>query len=296
MKVTTDVSPEAVQQNAQRMLYVEGKSGGLDPQVLRAVVEDLGWRVEGLGPSQDIRAVARAMHQSHPHYFFIIDRDHHSEAEVEQTWHDFPNTDKHNLLIWRRRELENYFLDAEFLGHSAYLRQDWDSARLAQRIVALVEARIYMDCANLVIAHVREDQKATWIKAFDKPNELATASAGRNALLALPQWQGRVAAVGTSVQTTELARRYDVLVGHALGGAERVETGRGQWLNLVAGKEVFHAIVNEACQVRPESGQVVQGAKARHLVARELLRRKVPDDFGDLKDLLRAVAGTGPTR
>lgn len=289
MRVSTGVSPQSVGQAAQRILYVEGTPNGLDPTVLSELVGELGWRVEALGPSHDLRAVARALHQTHPSYYFIIDRDHYSQQEVDQSWADFPNPDKHNLLIWRRRELENYFLDAEFLAQSSYLRQGWDQASLAERIRALVQTRIYMDCANLIIAALREEQKANWVKAFDNPAGLATAEAARTALLSRPEWQQRGQDVTNTTAPPKLAERFDQLVVEALGGAPSAEQGRGRWLDLVAGKEVFHAVANEAFLVKDaNTGRQIQGAPARKLLARQLLKANgvLPGDFVQVRNLL----------
>lgn len=291
MKATTGVAAGQVGQGAQHCLYVEGKHEvGLDPQVLGALTGRLGLRVKPLGPSHEIRAVATALQQDHAHYYFVVDRDHHSHQEVEDSWRDFLDPAKRNLLIWRRRELENYFIEPKWMARSAFLRSDWSEVRLAAAIQQLAAKRIYLDCANLVIARVREDQKATWVKHFkaqDLP-QLDSADAAREKLCALPAWTERQVRLGEVMGTQQLASAFDEQLAELLGGAAHPQYGCGNWLHMVAGKELFEAIANEAFQVVNGNRATLQGKEARNLLARERVNDAThrPSDFEELAELL----------
>lgn len=44
------------------------------------------------------------------HVLFVEGRDHHKHDFVEGCWKNFPDPDTDHLLVWRCREIENYFL------------------------------------------------------------------------------------------------------------------------------------------------------------------------------------------
>lgn len=291
MKATTGVAASQVGQGAQHCLYVEGKhADGLDPQVLGALTGPLGLRVEPLGPSHEVRAVARALQQSHAHYYFVVDRDHHTHQEVEASWRNFLDPAQRNLLIWRRRELENYFIEPQWMARSRFLRPGWTPERLAVRIQQLAAKRIYLDCANLVIARVREDQKASWVRLFhaqDLP-QLDSADAAREKLCELPAWTKRQVRLGEVMGTQQLAIAFDEQLAELLGGAAHPQYGCGNWLHMVAGKELFETIANEAFQVVKGNRDSLQGKEARNLLARERVNDAThrPSDFDELAELL----------
>ena len=56
------------------------------------------------------------MYPHHPTYYFLIDRDHHDIDFINRSWYNFPDPNTHNLLIWRKREIENYFLEPNWLN------------------------------------------------------------------------------------------------------------------------------------------------------------------------------------
>lgn len=114
MRVEDSVRPEQVRQSARHTLFVEGaRDDAFDPTVLKRLFGMI--TVKALGPSHHIRAAAEAMYAHHPEHYFIIDRDFHDDTDVERTWSRFPDPEFSNLLMWRRRELENYFIEPAYL-------------------------------------------------------------------------------------------------------------------------------------------------------------------------------------
>jgi hypothetical protein len=90
--------------------------------------------------------VAHALYQYHHDYYFLIDRDHHNDEEIEQYWEKFPDESTDNPLIWRRREIENYFLIPEYLilcsEHLCFLQEkSGSSSHLGNnvRLLLLIE-------------------------------------------------------------------------------------------------------------------------------------------------------------
>ncbi len=120
INVTTGIRAEEVRLQGQHVLFVEGRyRDAVDPNVLNALFS-FGLRIEPLGPSFWVRSVAEALHPHHPTHYFLIDRDHHKHDFVEDCWKNFPDRNTRNLLVWRRREIENYFLEPRYLSQSKY--------------------------------------------------------------------------------------------------------------------------------------------------------------------------------
>ena len=110
--VRAGVGADAVRFDARHVLFVEGGGAeAIDPTVLRALLGSL-LRIEPLGASFSVTSAAEALHPFHPDYYFLIDRDHHDDDFVERSWANFPDAGSQNLLVWRKREIENYFLDS----------------------------------------------------------------------------------------------------------------------------------------------------------------------------------------
>ncbi|MDA3787023.1 MAG: hypothetical protein PF503_00775 [Desulfobacula sp.] len=115
------IRAEEVRLQGQHVLFVEGKDrSSVDPKVLGELFGTDTIKIEPLGPSYSIKSVAQALYSYHPTYYFLIDRDHHDDDFVAQCWNHFPDPDKYNLLVWKRREIENYFLDPNYLFQSKY--------------------------------------------------------------------------------------------------------------------------------------------------------------------------------
>ncbi len=174
LTVSRGSRPEAVLQGAEHVLFVEGKGvNALDPKVLEALFGPRSsLRIEPLGASFSVKSVAEALHPHHPKYYFLIDRDHHDNDFINRCWNNFPNPDTYNLLIWRRREIENYFLESDYLIQSQYCRVEKDD--LEQQILQFANKRLFLDAANHVIISIREELKRNWIETFSNPDEFSS--------------------------------------------------------------------------------------------------------------------------
>lgn len=168
MRVQTGPRPEEIRQSARHVLFVEGASDtAFDPVILRRLVPFVDARP--MGPSSNIRAAADAMHRHHPDYYFLIDRDHHGDETVEKSWERFPDPEYSNILIWRKRELENYFLDAQYLAKSQFVVSTIDEIEAV--VLKLCQARLYLEAANRVVIALREEAKKKWIEVFPYSDE-----------------------------------------------------------------------------------------------------------------------------
>lgn len=282
------VRPEEVRQSARYVLFVEGSSGeGIDVTVLRELLGDL-IRVEALGASYHIRSAADALYKYHPDYYFIVDRDHFDNAFVEACWQSFPNPDCSNLLVWRQREIENYFLDPEYLCHSGLLRVTPEE--LKRRVKKHCSDRLFLDAANAVIISIREDQKQNWIGLFPNPSEFKTEAESLTRLCERAELAERKKAVARSVTKTEIGKRLRKILQDMTGGTIPLEYGRGNWLQRVRGKKILQQIVSTCCTVKDTDGRQVQGSARLNEVVKALVRQDMsrqPEDFHQLHDLIK---------
>ena len=167
VQIRQGIRPEEVRRGAEHVLFVEGSGdGSLDQVVLRALLRNTALRVEAMGLSYSVRSAAQALAQYHPRYYFLIDRDHYDDEFAEKSWQDFPGPAKGNLLVWRRREIENYFLEPSFLVESKYCHIS--EGELTTTLVRVAQKRLFLDASNSVISSVRQEQKSTWIEHFTK--------------------------------------------------------------------------------------------------------------------------------
>lgn len=294
LQVRTGVRPEEVRAGGNHVLFVEGsEDGSLDQAVVRALLSET-LRIETMGPSYSVRSAAQALSRHHPTYYFLIDRDHYEDDFVERCWQDFPNPDTDNLLIWRRREIENYFLDPPFLAESAYCLIS--ETELMTMLIQAAKERLFLDVANLVISSVREEQKSTWIEHFSNPQEFASKREAVKALTCASEFGERKQRVSSMVSKDELAKRFEVRLEMMTGGTKQLKYGSGCWVEMIRGKKVFSQLLNSGgFEVRDASGRKLAGKEMAQEVVKELAVKNVvsrPTDLSDLQQQIkRRVAG-----
>ena len=296
LRVARDVPPEAVRQSASHVLFVEGSGAkALDPIVLQDLVGRLV-RVQPMGPSFHIASAAQALCQYHPNYYFLIDRDHVDEKTVEESWARFPDPNKDNLLIWRKRELENYFIVPEYLGRSEFLCVP--QAELAQKVLTICRKRLYLDVVNLVIIRVREDLKQNWVGLFRSASGFRTREGALQTLLALPAIPNRKRETSRALSIKSLKEMFISILAEFTDGTDKLEYGVGRWLDMVRGKDVFQSLAGNCFRVDDAQGKALQGPQKCAQIARSLMRLPMdrqPSDFRELHALLeRRVTETTP--
>ena len=289
MRVQTGVRPEQVRQAAQHTLFVEGqKASGFDPQILSTLLPP-AVTVNPLGPSFSIKSVAEAMFPYHPTYYFLVDRDHHDDRTVERSWERFPDPDCSNILIWRRRELENYFIDPEYIGKSAY--RTCGMEELCARLCAAAQRRVYLEAANAVLTTVREFAKLKWIDLFDRADDFKTRDDGIRQLIGRPAYADWANRMRGQMSEASLTEQFEATLALLTGGNERLEVGRGQWMHRMRGKKLLPTLVDACFKVTSEHGELIQGKRAIRVVVKGLLALptdRQPADFQQLHTLISA--------
>ena len=295
LQIRTGVRPEEVRAGGEHVLFVEGsEDGSLDQAVLRVLLSRL-LRIETMGPSYSVRSAAQALSRHHPRYYFLIDRDHYDDGFVERCWRNFPDPDTDNLIVWRRREIENYFLDPLFLVESAYCHAN--ERELMTTLIQAAQERLFLDVANYVISSVREEQKSTWIEHFSNPADFASKSEAVGRLTSASAFGERSRRVSSMVSKGELTDRFENGLAMMTGGEKQLAYGSGRWVEMIRGKKVFSRLLNSGgFEVEDASGQQLTGNEKAREIVKELAARDVesrPADFVDLRRLIEdRVSGT----
>lgn len=280
-------------QSARHTLFVEGSKSSIDPQVLKTFFNEQGIniRVEPLAQSSNLRTVAKALYSYHPDYYFLIDRDHRDDEEVESCWKNFPSENTHNLLIWRLREIENYFLIPEYLARSPHCQCSLEI--LQQCIRETASKRVFLDIANRVILQLRAELKEDWIEPFKATG--TTEFSGRDEALAklmekheaAKQMSGNVLEkLGKSSVTDYFNKTIDDFFGD---DRSELEFGYGSWLKMIRGKYVLRVVIDKHFRIKDATGRYLQGDERCMEVVKSLLKLPLEDQPSDFKELYKLI-------
>ena len=204
----------------------------------------------------------------------------------------FSKPDTYNLLVWRRREIKNYFLEPNFLVQSQFCQAEQDD--LARQILQFSNERLFLDAANHVIIFIREDLKRNWIQTFSNPDDFSSKEIALKKLKLANEFDRYRTHVENAVSAKEVERRFGECLETMTNGRDRLAFGSGDWLDRVRGKRILAQVINSGCfQVRSTDGTVLQGREKIYEVAKDLLRNAecVPDDFVELKRLITKRIG-----
>jgi hypothetical protein len=289
IRAETGTRPEEIRQAAEHTLFVEGLADdGFDSGVLL----DLLWKtkitIRGLGPSRYVKAAADALHPNHPHYYFLIDRDHNSDEEVEKSWQKFPDPSFSNLLIWRKREIENYFLTPDYFLLSPYA----NTTKEAYETILCQEAakQVFLDAANMVITTIREQLKQEWIAHFETIAGFENADAARTRLIQLPNWEAQRKKSEKLLKRDAIEKQFSEHIKNLLDGEPLPKLGKGRWLDLMHGKRLLKIMVSKCTHVTDRNGAVVNGKEKLRQFIRSLMElpfSQQPTDFQSLYNLMK---------
>ncbi len=289
MKVIKGARPEEVKQGAKHVLFVEGSGNDpIDPFVLRALLkESTALTITPLGPSYHIKSVAEALYREHPFYYFLIDRDHSTDSDIKKCWRNFPDPSNNNLLIWKLREIENYFLNPDYLVKSKYLFVN--RKKLESCLVKTCQNYIFFDIANQVITQTRESLKRNWIKVFDTTTGFNSKDRALKKLLEREEFGTQEKKVSEKLKKTKIEKAFEETFNNMTGGKEKLEIGTGKWLELIQGSRALPTIIDKCFRVKDLKGKNLQGPRKTQEVLKSLLELELneqPSDFQKLHQLI----------
>lgn len=295
MNVQTGVAASQVLRAAGHVVFVEGgNDDAFDPTVVRELLKANGLQmmtVSAIGACDNGVEAAKAMVWKHPTYYFVADRDGRDDTFVENSWANFPQPNTRNLLFWRKRELENYFIEPDYLRRSEFHAKTLNE--LQERILTEAQRRYFLEAANLVLQKIRSAIMTPPTAWFTQVETFANRSDALRALQNSPELQQRGDEISAALSSQERERMLDEILHLLSGGNTQLQYGTGEWLNLMSGKQIFRAIAGEVFRVPNASGVPIHGRDQNNEVAKELLRKPLnhqPADFQQLVALLKNKA------
>jgi hypothetical protein len=292
MKLQRGVNATQVLQGAKYKLFVEGNDNQeIDAVVIQELLKNnelTAIEVQTMGGCDNVRSAAQALIYQHPSYYFLIDRDDQDQTTVDESWFRFPDPNAYNMLIWRKRELENYFIDPEYLEKTSFLKP---SVNLRQRILKECNHRLFLDAVNLTLyALNRALRKPLSIKHFADPFQFQYRNDGILQLEQLTGFANKTTDVINILEKESVKKIYSDFVDELSGGVIPLKYGSGTWLERMSGKEVFRVIANDCFQVLNASDVLLTGKEQNKQIAKELVKLPLdqqPSDFQELVNLLK---------
>lgn len=293
MKLQRNVEATQVNGNAQHKLFVEGKDDlEIDPTVIQELLNNnelTAVEVGAIGGCDNVRNAAQALISKHPSYYFLIDRDDQDQAIVDKSWQSFPNPAEYNMLIWHKRELENYFINPDYIEKSSFLKS---GSNIRKHILDECNRWIFLDAANLTLYSIsRELRKPLPIKHFKNRDEFRDQNAGTLKLEGLSvSMDTKKISVATVLEKEAVNQRYFQFIEELSGGTIPLQYDSGSWLERMSGKQIFRVIANQFFEVKDLEGNLVKGREQNKIIAKELVKlplEQQPSDFQTLVSLLQ---------
>lgn len=285
--VQKSIHADEVRLQGKHVLFVEGSDESFDIKTLSLLL-DGDMKIEPLGASHSLTQVAKSLFKFHPTYYFLIDRDHHDDDYIDRCWDNFPDPATHNLLIWRRKEIENYFLDSSYLFQSKYCEVSEDE--IEKTILKYANERFFFNVANNVIISIREELKQTWIEKFSDPSGFPTKDLALKKLKEANEFRDHCSHVNQKLSVGEIEYRFNNIVKIMAGEKSQLVFGYGEWLDLIPGKKVLSQVINSGCfKVENANGDNLQGSEKMNEVIKDLFQKDpsvLPKDFLMLKRLI----------
>ncbi|MDR0391982.1 MAG: hypothetical protein LBH59_08755 [Planctomycetaceae bacterium] len=275
INVTTNRESREFAKISSPVLFIEG--GGADRFDIN-VMESLfdgKIKIEPLGSSVGVRFASQAFQQSYPYYFFLVDRDTCSDQEVEQSWKTFGTENGNNLLILHKREIENYFLDPDFLCLSQYLYPNKNTdakTEITNKIIYFAQKRLFVDVLNFVIISCREKLKKTGI-------ELATMNNIKTEKDALQKIEQIKDFDNYIKNAKELSKQMRKMFCDRLkllrGNSESLQINVGKWQDQMEGKEILNSVLSQGFfKVKNNMNKIIQNKDKTNRIIKDLLKEK----------------------
>lgn len=226
----------------------------------------------------------------------IIDRDDWTDEVVEASWKSFPDPTCDNLLIWRRKELESYFLEPEWVCESRYVQSSVTPERLQEWLASEADKRLLFEAVNRVLIKTRNAIKRGGpplpsFNGFDGLDEEQVLQK----VLRSPLLEHLGTVVEVEVSEARIRAAFAEEVRLLSGGSRPLTWGTGRWRDLASGKPLFRAMVNRwffVPDLQMGGGARLTGRDAEYAVALELLSLRqgaMPADFSELRSVLDRV-------
>lgn len=287
-------SSASVNNGSTRVLFVEGTAHSIDVEVVSALLKEVDITVRPLKSSLSLRTCADAFSPLEPGYFFLIDRDYHCEESVNESWDNFKKGHS-NLLIWRKKEIENYFLNPAFLLQSKFINTNASEDALKEVIIKEANKRIFQLAANQTIIQIREELRKKWIKCFDNLQGFDSEENAIKRLLEREEFSNQEKKSSKYLNSEQVKSIFKNILEGLTGGEIPLKWNCGRWLDFIQAKPILNQLIcNGSFFVNRISGMSEElDEKNKEIVILTNLvqtSKKLPDDFVELKKVMQLIA------
>lgn len=282
-KIQTFVQDDdAIKQSYRHKLYVEG-STDFDVTALKqlfATHSDFNIEISQLGKSDNVFAAAKCLFIDHPSYYFLIDRDFADDKDVEDSWQNFPNPSTNNLLIWRKRELENYFIDFAYISKSRYIKSKCNEDIIKEQILKNAKSILYSDVTQRIISTFKTCAKKKVQQFLNKDD----------AIKFLAESMAEMKNNCTIPSEEDLINKFNETLNQYTDGSDSLEYGKGNWINLISGKEIMLNVFNNCFDVKGDSGQIPFTPRDKNKkIVEDLLKNNLTEQPSDFQELIKLI-------
>lgn len=265
------------------ILYVEGGKNSVDVQVLRKIIS--GVRVLPLGGASNLESLAEKFSDLHKNIYFVIDRDYRSAYRVQKIWQKFENGG--NIVAWRRREIENYFIDAKFLSKSNYLKKD-KKENLKSLIIAEAKKRIFLDAANFAFSEIKYGTKILGLKNNFTLKNFKTEKSAEEELKKF-DFDHVKSHAGDFLTTKELVEKFKEKLNSISEDPENMQYEDRNWMELMRGKGILRGVaVSDYFDFKDLEPKLEKGQQEIAII-KEILENNVdsiPNDILKVKEMI----------
>lgn len=259
-------------------LFVEGK---FDEVVLNLLLAGCAVDVQPLGSCSVLKPVAHSPFISKDD-FFLIDHDQYpysSPFPTKLIWNQ-------RLITWPKRELENYFLDADFLIQLPNDILNASKEKIEEHVLAICQKRLFFDVVEFVLKSLRMEMRKVWDQLGPVKDRCHKRDDALQALLNMEDWKTILKTTNQITEQDEIERRFNDYHKLMTGDSgETLTVGKGHWLSMISGQDVLNELVNN-------TGIFLNNVTVND-IAKQLLRVPnviLPGDFIDLRNTIKQIS------
>lgn len=290
MKTSNNVNMSTFEHGHKKVIniFVEGLSTtSIDKPIIDGIFKSNNNSIDCkmVGFCTNVIAASQLLYKENNNNYFLIDRDHHDNTTINKSW---TSDRKNNLIIWKKRHIENYFLNPNFLMKSSHIKGSVKEIELISQIEDLANNRFFTDVVNLVLINLREKLKKNWVKKIGLlPNN--NEDEALNTLLEMNEINNFKSNVDKELCKNSIIDSFNYYKNEFTGGESSLKLGCGNWINLIEGKPILNQILNTNFIIKKSDNTNITGEELKLKVLKDLMIQTSENDWPDDFQLLKKI-------
>lgn len=281
-------------------LFVEGSKDSIDVEIMRRILNGIGIYVLPLGSSSNLRSLAEKLSDSNRNICFLIDRDHRSIDYVTDLRSKFSNGTT-NLIIWKKREFENHFIDAEFLSKSQYAK---DKKGIEDFILEEAQKRIFLDAVDFAFFALGQEflNNRGYLSAKKVLSDKFNTETITTADMAISQMRSAdFSAFATSIENLikveNLISEFKSQLVRISCNHDNLSYKDKSWMENMRGKKILNSVINSKnFSFKGQRSKFLKSEKKEIEVVWEIMSRNendIPADIMEVAEMIENRANSG---